>query len=145
MDIVNLPPLINGVEYSWGDIVALVGGAPLIGITAIDYADDQVVENHHGAGRFPVSRSKGRVTCTAKITLLKSEVIGLQAKSLTGRLQDIAPFPVIVSYLPEDGQVVVDKIMNCQFKNNARAWKEGDTKQEIPLELVPSHILWHHI
>ncbi len=145
MDIVNLPPLINGVEYSWGDIVALVGGAPLIGITAIDYADDQVVENHYGAGRHPVSRSKGRVTPTAKITLLQSEVIGLQAKSPTGRLQDIAPFPIIVSYLPEDGQVVIDKIMNCQFKNNARVWKEGDTKQEIPLELVPSHIQWHRI
>jgi hypothetical protein len=139
-----LIPLINGVEYSWGDIVATIGGTPVIGITGIEYDDDQVVENHYGAGRFPVSRSKGRVTPSAKITLAMGEVAGLQAKSPTGRLQDLAPFPVIVSYLPEDGQIVTDKIMNCQFKKNARAWKEGDTRQLVELELVPSHIIWHN-
>ena len=136
MEISPVIPLINGVEYSWGDILLTIGGVPVIGITAIEYDDDQVVENHYCAGRFPVSRSKGRVTSTAKITLAMGEVVGLQAKSPTGRLQDIAPFPVIVTYLPEDGQVVTDKIMNCQFKKNARAWKEGDTRQLVELELV---------
>lgn len=144
MEISPVIPLINGVEYSWGDILLTIGGVPVIGITAIEYDDDQVVENHYGAGRFPVSRSKGRVTSTAKITLAMGEVVGLQAKSPTGRLQDIAPFPVIVTYLPEDGQVVTDKIMNCQFKKNARAWKEGDTRQLVELELVTSHIVWHN-
>ncbi len=141
----NLTPLINGVEYSWGDIVVTIGGVPLVGITAIDYDDDQAVENHYGAGRFPVSYSKGRVTATAKITLLQSEIIGLQARIFTGRLQDIAPFPIIVSYMPEDGQIVQDRLMNCRFKKNARAWKEGDTKQEITLDLVVSHIQWHKV
>jgi hypothetical protein len=116
----------------------------VIGITGIEYDDDQAVENHYGAGRFPVSRSKGRVTSTAKITLAMGEVVGLQAKSPTGRLQDLAPFPVIVSYLPDDGQVVTDKILNCQFKKNTRSWKEGDTRQLVELELVPSHIVWHN-
>lgn len=140
----NFIPLINGVEYSWGDITATVGGVPVIGITAIEYGDDQVVENHYGAGRYPVSRSKGRVTPTAKITVAMGEVIGWQAKSPTGRLQDLAPFPIVVAYIPEDGQVVIDKIMNCQFKKNARTWKEGDTRQLVDLELVPSHIAWHN-
>lgn len=139
----NFIPLINGVEYSWGDITATVGGVPVIGITAIEYSDEQVVENHYGAGRYPVSRSKGRVTPTAKITAAMSEVIGWQAKSPTGRLQDLAPFPIVVAYIPEDGQVVIDKVMNCQFKKNARTWKEGDTRQLVELDLVPSHIEWH--
>lgn len=140
----NFIPLINGVEYSWGDITATVGGVPVIGITAIEYSDDQVVENHYGAGRYPVSRSKGRVTPTAKITVAMSEVIGWQAKSPTGRLQDLAPFPIVVAYIPEDGQIVIDKVMNCQFKKNTRTWKEGDTRQLVDLELVPSHIAWHN-
>lgn len=145
MNATNFVPLINGVEYSWGDITATIGGIPAIGITAIEYADEQVVENHYGAGRYPVSRSKGRVTPTAKITVSMNEIIGWQAKSPTGRLQDLAPFPVIVAYLPEDGQVVIDKILNCQFKKNTRVWKEGDTRQLIDLDLVPSHIDWHKI
>ena len=140
----NFIPLINGVEYSWGDITATVGGVPVIGITEIEYSDDQVVENHSGAGRYPVSRSKGRVTPTAKITVAMGEVIGWQAKSPTGRLQDLAPFPIVVAYIPEDGQIVIDKVMNCQFKKNTRTWKEGDTRQLVDLELVPSHIAWHN-
>lgn len=141
----NFIPLINGVEYSWGDITATIGGVPVIGITAIEYGDEQVVENHYGAGRYPVSRSKGRVTPSAKITLTMGEVVAIQAKSLTGRLQDLAPFPIVVCYIPEDGQIVIDKIMNCQFKKNARTWKEGDTRQTVDLDLVPSHIAWHKI
>ena len=133
----DLIPLINGIEYSWGDITATVGGVPVVGITAIEYGDDQVVENHYGAGRFPVSYSKGRVTPSAKITVAMGEVIGWQAKSPTGRLQDLAPFPIVVAYIPEDGQIVTDKIMNCRFKKNARNWKEGDTRQLVDLELVP--------
>lgn len=73
-----------------------------------------------------------------------SEVVGWQAKSPTGRLQDLAPFHIVVAYLPEDGQIVIDKIMNCRFKKNARNWKEGDTRQLVDLELVPSHIKWHN-
>lgn len=119
-------------------------GVPVVGITAIEYGDDQVVENHYGAGRFPVSYSKGRVTPSAKITVAMGEVIGWQAKSPTGRLQDLAPFPIVVAYIPEDGQIVTDKIMNCRFKKNARNWKEGDTRQLVDLELVPSHIKWHN-
>lgn len=136
-------PLINGVEYAWGDIVATVGGVPLVGVTAIEYADDQVVENHYGAGRYPVSRSKGRVTPTAKITVSMIEVLAWQKISPTGRIQDIAPFPIVVSYLPEDGQIVTDKILNCQFKKNTRAWKEGDTRQLVDLDLEISNIEWH--
>ena len=135
-------PLINGVEYSWGDIVAAINGVPLVGITAISYEDSQDVQNNYGAGRHPVSRSKGRITPSAKITLHQSEVIALQSQSLTGRLQDIAPFDITVSYIPDSGIVVTDKIRNCKFKANKRDWKEGDMLQEVELELLPSHIMW---
>ncbi len=133
-------PMINGIEYSWGDIVTTIAGVPVTGITAIDYEETQDVTNHYGAGRYPVARSKGRITPSAKITLMMSEVVALQAQAPGGRLQDIAAFDVIVSYIPESGLITCDKIRNCQFKENKRAWKEGDTLQEVELELIPSHI-----
>ena len=67
----------------------------------------------------------------------------LQAQSDNGRLQDIAAFDIIVTYLPDSGVVTTDKIRNCQFKGNSRKWKEGDTGQEVELELVASHIEWN--
>ena len=36
-------PLINGTEYSWGDIVFSIAGTPVIGITGIEYNDEQEV------------------------------------------------------------------------------------------------------
>lgn len=137
--------MINGVEYSWGDIVSAINGVPLVGITAISYGDSQDMQNNYGAGRHPVSRSKGRITPSAKITLHQSEVIALQSHSPTGRLQDIAPFDITVSYLPDSGIIVTDKIRNCQFKENKRDWKEGDMLQDVELELLPSHIMWGRV
>ena len=136
-------PLLNGMLYSWADIVAAISGVPVTGITGIEYGDDQDVVNKYGAGRHPVGRAKGRITPSAKITLYQEEVEALQRQAPNGRLQDIAPFDITVTYIPDSGIVTVDKIRNCQFKANSRKWKEGDTGQEVELELVPSHIEWN--
>lgn len=137
-------PLVNGMLYSWADVVSTIGGVPVTGITGIEYGDDQEVVNKYGAGRHPVGRAKGRITPSAKITLYQEEVEAIQRQAPNGRLQDIAPFDVIVTYIPDSGIVTVDKIRNCQFKANSRKWKEGDTGQEVELELVSSHIEWNH-
>lgn len=136
-------PLINGVEYSWADITCTIAGAPVTGITAVKYDDDQEVVNNYGAGRFPVSRSRGRITSSASISLYTSEIVAIQERSVNGRLQDIPAFDIIVSYIPTDGgKIIHDKIRNCQFKKNLRDWSEGDTGKSVELELVPSHIEW---
>lgn len=136
-------PLINGIEYSWGDIVCSIAGVPVTGITGIEYGDEQEVVDNYGAGRYAVSRSKGRITCTAKITLYASEVNALVRKTLNGRLQDLSAFDIIVSYIPDGGGIVVnDKLRNCQFKKNERSWTEGDVSKTVDLELAVSHIEW---
>lgn len=142
MALLNGTPLINGTMYDWSSITVNIAGTPVTGITSIEYSDEQEIEDCYGAGRYPVGRGKGRIKCTAKMTLYMQEVVAIQKQSLNGRLQDIAPFDVIVAYLPENGQLVTDVVKNCQFKANKRAWKEGDMKQEVELELVVSHVIW---
>lgn len=136
-------PLINGNEYSWGDIVCTIAGVPMIGITGIEYNDEQEVTDNYGAGRYPISRSKGRITCNGKITLYSSEVNALVKKTPNGRLQDLGAFDIIVSYIPDEGGIVVtDKLRNCQFKKNSRSWSEGDTSKTVDFDLNISHIEW---
>lgn len=142
MAIINGVPLINGAAYGWADIVCLVAGVPVTGIVAIDYEDKQEIKNIYGAGRRPTSRSKGRIECSATLTLEMSEVLAIQARAVNGRLQDIAPFDVIVSYIPDGGKIVHDTIKDCQFSSNSRKWKEGDTTQSVALPLVVSAIDW---
>lgn len=93
-------PLINGEEYSWGNIKTCINGIVVTGITSIAYGDKQDMQNNYGAGRHPVSRSYGRITPSAKITLYMSEVVAISRTSQTGRMQDIAPFDIEVGYLP---------------------------------------------
>ena len=136
-------PLINGYTYSWGDIVANIGGVPVTGITAIEYGEDQEVTNNYGAGRYPISRSKGRITPAAKITLTVEEARAIAHNAPNGRIQDILPFDVHVTYLPADTtKIHTDVIKNCSFKKDSRTWAEGDTHKETEYELVPSHIVW---
>ena len=136
----NGVPLINGVEYDWASVVLAINGVPVTGITAISYGEKQDVSNIYGAGRYPVARGKGRITPTAKITLLASEVLAIQSQSINRRLQDIAPFDITVTYMPDSGIIHTDKIRNCQFTENKRDVKEGDMSIGVELELVPSHI-----
>ncbi len=136
-------PLINGTTYSWGDIVFTIAGVLVTGVTGIEYSDEQEVTENYGAGRYPISRSKGRITCTGKITLWSEEVNAIVRRTANGRLQDLAAFDIIVSYIPDGGGLIIhDTLRNCQFKSNSRTWAEGDTGKTVDLELAVSHIEW---
>jgi hypothetical protein len=136
-------PLVNGKLYDWADIVLTIAGVPVTGVTGIEYKDQQEVEMRYGAGRYPVGFGKGRISCEGKITLYQEEVEAIQRQSPTGRLQDIAPFNIIVSYLPDTGIVSTDKLRNVVFKNNGRTWGEGDTGKTVEIDLAMSHIEWN--
>lgn len=139
-------PLINGRTYDWGDISVIIAGVPVTGITAIDYDDEQEKVDNYGAGRLPVSRTRGKITTKAKITLDMKEVEAIQSRSRNGRLQSIDPFTITVSYIPDNGTgIVTDTLHNVEFKNNKRAWKTGDTKQDVDLDLICSHITWGRV
>ena len=114
--------MVNGMLCAWADVVVLIGGVPVTGITGVEYDDQQEIVNKYGAGRHPVGRSKGRITPSGKLILYQEEVQALSAQSTTGRLQDLPPFDVIVQYLPDSGLLVTDKIRNCHISGNARKW-----------------------
>lgn len=134
-------PLINGREYGWADIAVNLGGTPVTGIRSIRYEEAQEKENIYGAGRNPVSRGYGRVSCTASITLLAGTVFALQNSAPGGKLHRIAPFPVIVMYQPEAGPMVTHVLKNAEFMKTLFDWKEGDMSKEVELELIISEVV----
>ena len=99
----NGVPMVNGMLVAWADIVVLVGGVPVTGIVGVEYSDEQEIVNKWGAGRHPVGRAKGRITPGAKLILYQEEVQALQSQSPNGRLQDLPPIEIQVSYLPDSG------------------------------------------
>ncbi len=143
MNGIRYTPLINGVEYGWSQLTVNIGGTPIVGITKIDYAEDQTKENIYGAGQRPVARGYGNIEPSASITLLRSEIEAIRASSDTGSLNDIAPFTIIVAFVPlNGGAIVVHKLKNCEFTKDANSIAQNDTKNEVDLPLIISDIDW---
>jgi len=139
----NGMPLINGVMYDWSCIKTSLAGVLLLGMTAIDYDDKQDVQKAWGsASRYPYGYAKGRIDCGGKLTLYQEEVENLQAASPTGRIQDLPLFDINVSYMKENGQIVHHILKNVKLPENNRRNKEGNTKNEIELDMVIMSIDW---
>ena len=140
----NEAPMINGTRHSWASVDLNLLGRTVSGVTAINYGDSQNKENVYGAGKYPVARGKGNYEATAALTLLGFEVDAiLRAAGPGKRLTDIAPFDIVVTFLP-DGQdaLVTHVIRNCEFRDNKREISQGDTSVSVSLELITSHIDW---
>jgi hypothetical protein len=140
-------PLINGTRHSWGSIKTNLLGRTVSGISAVSYEDKQEKVNNYGAGNMPTSRGRGKYEATAKMTLDAYEVDAITRSVVASgqgtRIQDIAPFDVIVSYLPEGSDGLVTHVLrNCEFTSNKRDLKQGDTRIESEYELILSHIDW---
>ena len=136
-------PLINGTRHSWGNIKVMLLGRTVTGITSISYEDKQEKVNNYGQGNYPVSRGLGKYEASAKITLHAYEAEAIQRAMIGARMQDIEPFEIVVTYLPEGADtLVVHIIRNAEFTTNKREVKQGDTLIEIEYELIVSHINW---
>lgn len=134
-------PLINGRNYAWADVSFNIGGVPVIGITKIDYDEEQVKEDNWGAGYNPVSRGYGQRKSTASVTMYAEEVEALMDKAKNGSLLDYGVFDITVQYMV--GVVIKQHILkNVEFTKNVRSLGAGDTKIEVELPLIISHIVW---
>jgi hypothetical protein len=144
MNGIRTTPLINGVVPNWAQLTININGVLVKGVTAIEYNDDQQVDPVYGIGQTAVGVGYGNITCTGSITLLRTEIEALRAASKTGRLQDVAPFVIIVSYIPTAGgkKIITHKLIDCIIKDDKHAATQGDTKNEQQLNLFIGEIKW---
>ncbi len=93
-----------------------------------------------------MGRSRGNYEAEASITLFKEEVDGLKLAMPAGkRLQDIAPFDIVVEYETEGGIIYKDVVRNCEFKNDGIEVSQADGTIATEYELIVSHIDWNVI
>jgi hypothetical protein len=136
--------LINGIEAGWSSIKLNILGASPNGVTAISYEEKQEKKDNYGAGDKPVSRGYGNKEYTAAVTLTSKEVDAIQEKLQKGQsLTDIEPFDIQVVYQAKGStKFVRHTLLACEFQNNGRDVKQGDTVIEVKLDLVIADINW---
>lgn len=137
MAIVGVP-LINGTEYTHADIVLNILGAPVVGVTAIDYKDPQEITLNYGTGQHPVSRGFGNVKPEASITLTSKEVQRLSAAAPLGKIQNIPDFDIGVNYITEAGDFQRHKLVRCRFtgRNPNSATGNSQIEEQLTLSVV---------
>lgn len=134
-------PLINGRAYDYSQIVATILGAPIFGISAITYTEEQEKTNNFGQGNRPVSRGHAAINASASIELSMNEVEALRdlVASERGSLLAIPAFDITVTYL-NNQKVVTHILKNCEFTNDGVETTQGDTDIKRSFDLVVSHI-----
>jgi len=119
------------INKSWADITCLVGGVPLLEVQEIDYNRERKIEDHYGAGDKVVSRGYGNVMDTGfSLKMSFDELKRLELAAPNGDITLYPPFPVKVVWKPTTTNPTTwtDTLTNCQFTNNGRSLKQGETK-----------------
>lgn len=130
---------VNGKYRNYTSIRANVFGRTFVGLMSINYKRSDSIDPVEVVGSSkPVGYTQGKSKFEGSVTLLTEEVDAIQASiNEPGKtLQDIAPFPISVNYVDDNGLQVSHTLLGCKFKDNMRSGDSGNNDAltvEIPL------------
>lgn len=131
-----MPVLVNGVNYSWGNISFVLFGIPVIGITKINYKRSQKKENNYGWGVEPISRGYGNVEYEGDVDLFIDEWKRIiDASPLRNPLQ-IPPFDIPVVFAGTNVLPTRDVLRAVEFLEDPLQAGQGDTKLIVTIPLI---------
>lgn len=136
-------PIINGVEYAWGDFALFAFGQEIAQVTGIDYKTKKNKTALFAAGRMARSIQHGRREYDGTVTLLQSGVAALNRSAVAAGYTDLLDieFDLIVKYANEHGILTIDKICNVSFSEIPKSLKEGDANMSIALPFLALRII----
>lgn len=124
--------------YSSGDVTVTLNGIYDINPSAIEYNSNYTHEYQRGLRRDARGWRMGAKEMDAKITLPLDAVSMIERNAPNGDIALIRPFPIIVTYLNSDNELIKD-IITAKFKGNGRAvTNDGEIEKEY--ELFPTEI-----
>ncbi|MDL2315036.1 hypothetical protein LJC16_02120 [Bacteroidales bacterium OttesenSCG-928-C19] len=136
-------PLINGVMHSWASIRIPILGVAVTGITGINYGEQDGKENQFGIGRFTIGRGYGNVTTNCDISLYRDVIDALERIAPNGRIQDIPPFDIPVSFITAGGKYKKHVLKNFEFTENKVEGQQGATGLISTIACIISHVDWN--
>ena len=133
--------MFNSRQYEWADITVIMAGRDVTGIRGVSYSAKVEREPLHAKGRFPMSIQSGNVTYEGNVTVIQSELEGLQ-KAGKGTIFNLS-VDIIVSYgNPLNGDpITTDVIKGVRFTEEKKESKQGDKFMEIEIPFLATRIL----
>lgn len=135
-----MTPLINGINYSWGNISLIIFNRPIFGITAIDWKKKQDKKNNPGIGNKNVSRGYGLEECDASITFSYDEWTRIKAQAPQGNPLKIPPFDITVRFSGTGVPPTKVVLKMAEFMEDTFTGKAGDTSLPVQVPLIVGDI-----
>lgn len=134
--------LINGQEYTWSNVSAIILGQPVIGITGVSYKTKKSKTALFASGTHPKSIQHGRRESDGTLTILQSEFIALNRSVKAAGYRDLldVDLDIIVMYSDDLGAVTIDKIIKASFTELPAEMKEGDANMSVALPFIAMRI-----
>jgi hypothetical protein len=129
-------PLINGINYSWGNITVIGLGVPFIGIRSIEYKSMQEKTNNYGAGNKPTSRGYGRVEYEGSIEISVDDWKRIIAASPNRDPLQIPAFDIAVVFAGTGVLPTTETLRSVEFLENPFTAAEGDTLLTVTIPLI---------
>lgn len=127
----------QGYEAGWADIVVMMLGRPVVGITKVNRTVGQTKENLYGAGSEPIARGKGNKTYKGELEMYGSEARALKSLAGPGKgIHDIGMFTITIT-TNVGGIVEKETLKNCEFEGDIEKMiAQGDTHQKVRLPFI---------
>ena len=130
-------PLINGINYSSANITVIIPvlGA-VTGISEVNYAMEQAVDDNYSLGQNPTSRGFGANKYSGDLTIYKDVWNKIIDAAPEKNPMKIMPFDIIVTYGGAGVPFRKETLRAVSFKNNPVGVKAGDTKITCKINLA---------
>lgn len=138
MSIDSLPVLINGVAKSHADLNFVIDTLPIIGVTALNYADPQEITPNFSNANKATSVGFGKVEPNGSVTMQIESVEQIQALAASrgGRIQNLPFFEITVAWDSDEGGIfIVHRLKSCKFKGRSVDSNVDNSQIEETLEL----------
>lgn len=123
----------QGKTYDDADVQIAMLGSIDYEVTKISYSTEQAHTANYSLGSHdPSSYSKGKKTHKCTLGLRLKSISEIE-KAAGGRLLNIKPFNIIVTYVDEENEIIVD-VIKCKFQSQGReAGDDADMKKEFDM------------
>lgn len=115
----------NGKAYSDADVSIAILGSIDYEVTKLEYSVEQTHEAQYSIGsNKPTSYRMGRKTYNCTLGLRLRSIAAIE-KAAGGSLLDIKPFPIIVSFVDDENEMITD-IITAKFADQGRSIGDDD-------------------
>ncbi len=133
-------PLVNGMRHEWSSVELKLDGDVYVGVKEVKYSQTLKGSKMRGTHPAPIGRTRGEYDSEASIVLWFAEGVQFRKKLGAGYMEKA--FDIVVSYVENGFDTIVDEIIGCRITKDEGGGSQGPDGLTIAWDLDPMKIIF---